>query len=215
MTAVQDHGFGHEDRIIKAKTGLSKKELNAGYTSIHDIPAGIYTAPDGTVTEVKNNTSIKTTKNKSICCGDINRFFKETTKDEDLEVVISQYKQSSKTTKSFHTTYVFNINKKHKDILWSGITEDTIKDFDKYVKNIQPGKEAQLANKDVWKAERKNIYNTCGEGVVKIAAKIDSKTQRRTQCTFNIKKMIEAGVPYEVYTDEYAGIPVKYDYDSE
>lgn len=214
MAAVQEHGFAHEDRIIRAKTGLSKKELGTSYTGIHDIPAGIYESQDGSIKEVKYNTSIKTAKGNIVSCSDIKRFFRETSKDEELELHIALYTQSSPKTKSFHTIYVFKLSKEHKKKLWGDISEEILLNFCKYVKNIAPGKEAQIANQELWKEKRKAIVDEYGQGIVQIAAKIGKTNQRRTQCTFNINQMIEEGIPYEVYTEEYEGIPVKYDYDS-
>ena len=46
-----------------------------------------------------------------------------------------------------------------------------------------------------------------------IDAKVDSGKQRRVQCSFKIKKMIEAGIPYQEFTDEYRGILLPYIYD--
>lgn len=207
MAAVQSHGFVFEDRIRKARTGLTALGVGGGYTDVHDIPKGYYNTR-----YVENNISCKTTKNNAVGCGDICRFF-ETSMEDTLEIVVGVYRQS-KTTKSFHTTYVFKISRDNSDVLWGGIPQSVIKNFSTYVKSIPHGEEGQQANKKEWKDRRKAIYIDHGRGLISIDAKIDSKSQRRVQCSFKIKDLISSGIPYETYTDVYEGMPVVFDYES-
>jgi hypothetical protein len=207
MAAVQSHGFVFEDRIRKARTGLTAGQVGGGYTDIHDIPKGYYNTR-----YVENNISCKTTKNNSVGCGDICRFF-ETSMEDTLEVVVGVYSQSP-TTKTFHTYYVFKIGRDNSDILWGGIPQSVIKNFSTYVKSIPFGKEGQQANKKEWKSRRNVIYEQHGRGCISIDAKIDSKNQRRVQCSFKIKDLIASGIQYEKYTGVYEGIPVVFDYES-
>ena len=206
MAAVQSHGFVFEERICGAKTGLLKKDIGK-YTDTHDIPKGQYGS-----NIVTTNVSCKTTKSNSVGCGDISRFF-DSSNEDDLEMVIGVYRQT-KAMKTFHTTYVFKIGRNDREKLWGGISRDIIKSFDTYVKSIPPGKEGQQSNKKEWKARRKTIYDQHGKGLVSIDAKIDSKTQRRVQCSVKIKDLISSGIEYEKYTDVYEGIPVPFDIES-
>lgn len=199
-------GTAFEERIIQAKTGLSKSQTGIKNNSIHDIPAGTYVSNNG-VNVVTKNVSCKATKDNSVDCGDISRFFNETTKDEDLEIVVGEYEKSGNVA-SFNKITVFSISKEHQKTLWGGISSGVLNEFDEYVKSIPHGRAGQEANIQVWKDKRQAIYDTYNQGKMKIAAKIDKKKQRRVQCTFNIKDMIEAGIPYDVYTDQYEGIKI-------
>lgn len=208
MASKGKAGVAFEERMIKAKTGLTKKELNIPHTSVHDIPVGIYKSDDG-IKEVNHNVSCKATQSNTVYCSDIFRFYNETTHDEGVEIVIGRYKQKSKT---FYKTYVFKLNKEHQKTLWGDIPKDALEKFNEYVRSIPHGEEAQIANEQVWKDKRQKIYDEFSNGCVSIDAKIDKKKQRRVQCSVNINDLLKSGIPYEVYTDEYEGIPVKYEF---
>jgi hypothetical protein len=80
-----------------------------------------------------------------------------------------------------------------------------------YVKGIESGKSAQMANRAVWKQRRQEIYDTHGQGLCAIDAKIDSKNQRRVQCSIKIDKLIDSGIAYSKYETEYKGIKLPYE----
>ena len=80
-----------------------------------------------------------------------------------------------------------------------------MKKYEEYVKSIPKTREAQLQNVDLWKEKRQTIYENEGQGIMKIAAKIDGGN-RRIQSTFNIKDLESIGIPCRKYTQEYRGI---------
>ena len=108
--------------------------------------------------------------------------------------------------KVYNTIYEVDIKPEHHSLLWSDIQLNTLKKYEEYVKSIPKTREAQLQNVDLWKEKRQTIYENEGQGIMKIDTKIDGKTQRRTQASFNIKTLEEIGIPFRKYTQEYRGI---------
>jgi hypothetical protein len=206
---VQNHGVLFEDSIIRAITGLSKDEyqskLENAYTASMDVVKGV---------ESDLNYSVKVSKDgKSIGCGDILRFIQHS-KDDEFTMVVGAWRQISPTVKRYDTIYEFNITPADYTKLWAGITEEAIQPFVDYVRSIESGKSAQLANRKLWKERRQLIYDTYGQGLCAIDAKIDSKNQRRVQCSIKIDKLIASGIAYSKYETEYKGIKLPYEQDS-
>ena len=182
---VQAHGNYYEDIKIKELTGFGKEEYDSmkdnGYTSSMDIVKGLHSNKD---------VSIKTAKGKKVDCGDILRRRSET----EYDIIIGLYNQVGD-MKVFHTEYTFHITPKHEDILWGKMTYEKLREFNEYIKSIPEGRTAQQDTK----VERQ-VLKTITEDAnaqMKIHPKVDSKKQRRVQCSFNIDKLIKVGVEYE------------------
>lgn len=206
---VQNHGVLFEDSVIRAITGLSKDEyqtlLENAYTASMDVVKGIKSDADYSVKVSKDG--------KSIGCGDILRFMRHC-RDGEFIMVVGAWQQVTPEIKRYDTIYEFNIKPADYTTLWAGITEDIVTPFVEYVRSIEPGKAAQMANRKLWKERRQAIYDTCGQGLCAIDAKIDSKNQRRVQCSVKIDKLIESGIEHVKYETEYKGIKLPYEQNS-
>ena len=181
---VQAHGNYYEDLKTKQITGLSKEEYDAlkenGYTSGMDIMKGLLSISD---------YSIKTTNGNKIDCGDVLRRRQET----DYILVVGVYSQVGD-NKVFHTEYTFYIKPEHEQKLWGRMNYNQLAEYVDYIKNIPAGKEAQQETK----IERTVLKNCIEDknALVKIHPKVDSKKQRRVQCSVKIKELIKADIPY-------------------
>tara|TARA_B100001113_G_C21049246_1_gene595946 strand:- start:571 stop:1176 length:606 start_codon:yes stop_codon:yes gene_type:complete len=181
---VQQHGNYFEDLKIKELTGYGKEEYDSfksnGYTSSMDLVEGLY---------VDRNYSIKTAKGNKVDCGDILRRMVE----DDYNIVVGLWKQSGD-NKIFHTEYTFNIKPEDMVKLWGNMKYEDVKEFDSFIKSIPSGKEAQQTTK----AERTSRKKTLADknALMVIHPKVDSKNQRRVQCSFKIDQMIKSGVEY-------------------
>ena len=181
---VQAHGNYYEDLKTKQITGLSKDEYDAlkenGYTSGMDIMKGLLSISD---------YSIKTTNGNKIDCGDVLRRRQET----DYILVVGVYEQVGD-NKVFHTEYTFYIKPEHEQKLWGRMNYNQLAEYVDYIKNIPAGKEAQQETKT-----ERTVLKNCIEdknALVKIHPKVDSKKQRRVQCSVKIKELIKADIPY-------------------
>ena len=182
---VQAHGNYFEDIKIRELTGFSKDEYDSmkdnGYTSSMDIVKGLHSDKD---------VSIKTAKGRKVDCGDILRRRSETKYD----IIIGVWDQVGD-KKIFHTEYTFHIKPEHETLLWGKMSYEKLREFNDYIKSIPEGRTAQQNTK----VERQ-LLKTITEDAnaqMKIHPKVDSKKQRRVQCSFNIDKLIKSGVEYE------------------
>ena len=182
---VQAHGNYFEDIKIRELTGFSKDEYDSmkdnGYTSSMDIVKGLHSDRD---------VSVKTAKGRKVDCGDILRRRSET----EYDIIIGVLEQVGD-KKIFHTEYTFHIKPEHETLLWGKMSYEKLREFNDYIKSIPEGRTAQQNTK----VERQ-LLKTITEDAnaqMKIHPKVDSKKQRRVQCSFNIDKLIKSGVEYE------------------
>jgi hypothetical protein len=206
---VQIHGNLFEDKIIFQHTGLTKQQyqelLENSYTSPFDIQKGI---------ESEYNFSIKAIKEgKTIGCGDILRFVDHCYNNE-FTIIAGCWKQITLTHKSFYEILEFSITPDLQKIMCGGFTVENLKPFVSYIKNIPTGRKAQKENQKLWKEKRQQLYNSLSPGLLRIDAKVDSKSQRRVQCSLVINEMIAAKIPYTKYTENYKGIILPYEQES-
>ena len=203
---VQHHGILFEDGIIFEITGLSKEqsqsELDEKYTSIMDIVKDVHSEKD---------YSIKVSKDgKGVGCADIIRFISNF--KEGFTMIVGCWKQVNSTTKKFYKIYEFDITPEDTKAFWGGLNADNLTPFVEYVKSIDPGRTAQLANRKIWKQKRAKLYEDYGRGIVSIDAKIDSKTQRRVQCSIKLEDLIQVcNGSYNEYTDNFGKIELPYE----
>jgi len=181
---VQAHGNYYEDLKTRQITGLSKADYDAlkenGYTSGMDIMKGLMSPYD---------YSIKTSKGNTVDCGDILRRRQET----DYNLVVGCYSQVGD-NKVFYSEYTFYIRPEHESILWGRMNYNQLAEYVDYIKNIPAGREAQQETKT-----ERTVLKNCIEdknALVKIHPKVDSKKQRRVQCSVKIKELIKADIPY-------------------
>lgn len=143
------------------------------------------------------NLSIKVTKSDTIYCGDVIRFLVES---KDVDIITITYNQINKKIKKAKNTILIN-----HDLLIQKLKEDIpkifnitfeewilkIKDYVERVKSIPHGK---CVNK--W--YREEVKGICKDiPYFRVHPKVDSKSQRRVQCSINLKN-----IPIE---EEYEG----------
>tara|TARA_R100001460_G_scaffold50941_5_gene89489 strand:- start:984 stop:1586 length:603 start_codon:yes stop_codon:yes gene_type:complete len=181
---VQAHGNYYEDLKTRQITGLSKVDYDAlkenGYTSGMDIMKGLLSISD---------YSIKTAKGNRVDCGDVLRRRQEF----DYNLVVGVYEQCGD-NKVFHTEYTFYIRPEHERKLWGKMNYNQLAEYVTYIKNIPAGKQAQQETK----TERMVLKNCISDNdaLVKIHPKVDSKNQRRVQCSVKISELMNADIPY-------------------
>ena len=190
---VQAHGNKYEDIKIRELTGLSKKEYDKlkknGYTSAFDISKGLHSDVD---------ISIKTVKaGAEICNSDIRRMRSHS----EYDIIVAQYDQVTPTKKVFHTEYRFHIKPEHEELLWGTMNYDLLNEFNEYIRGYN-GREDRDARKQERQEYQKQIQDK--NALMKINPK---PSQRRTQCTVHIDKLIASGV-------EYSARPIRITIDS-
>lgn len=165
----QRHGFTFENEVLKAY-GLEPSSLP--YTRAHDIPAEKNTKEPGF------NISIKAAGNKSVDMGDILRIWDEAAGTPILLTVL--FYQQEGNTKKLTTVYQVDLTDSLTE-LFGTITKEQLEGYVVSVKAIPHGPPTPEA-----RAAYKNRAASLNEfmGFLQVRPKVDSKSQRRVQCSF-------------------------------
>ena len=185
MTAVQKHGGDYENKVILERTGITKDEyeklLKSGYTSEFDLEKGV---------KVDYNASIKASKTTNVNCSDLLRKMRH----KEYRFIVGLWEQVTPEEKLFHTQYEFFITEKDYPTLWGNLEYEEVEEFVNFVKAIPAGRDGQkgtLSERNILQEELEKKGS-----LFKINPKVDSKKQRRVQCTLPIDKLVSAGVKY-------------------
>jgi hypothetical protein len=176
----QKHGFIFEN-IIRTKVFGLPEETNSN--NKHDI--------DKALNRFNNNEniSIKSSCGKNVDCGDISRFF-----SYDFNVlntmIIVRYKQGDNVKKLVECIEL-NYNKELHTFLFGSITTSVLYDYIGYVKSIP--KNCSKSDKATYDyLSRKKELQRGYDMNISISPKVDSKDQRRVQCSIpNIDTIIK------------------------
>lgn len=192
MSKNQLHGKKYENCIKQVFPGSLDVAIDA--TSVWDIPAEFdidHSLP----------TSIKTSRSKIISLADARRF---ASIDTTFRLIYSQYVQQGD-SKIFKIIYEYIMTlEMHKQIMGEYNLEN-ISLFHNELKTFSSGYEQSiLARKRA--REIKKAYSLKYKSILKLNPKIDSKDQRRLQCSISKDDLDLICVP-TVYTEYYKGIP--------
>ena len=168
----QAHGFIWEDEI---KKNVYKINTTQNYTGIYDIPAD-QNKIDGM------NVSIKTTQGKNVDMGEIARFFKSVSalEEKGMNMIVLIYKQIE-SKKVLQKVIELNLIKSDINLLFNSLTLEEIEIYVDFIKNIPKGKEDEKIKKE--RFLKQDLLNK-KSGFIKLRTKVDSKIQRRVQCSF-------------------------------
>ncbi len=169
MTEVQEHGFIFENWIKKI---LNIDHLASNYTQKWDIPGEL-------------PISVK-------CMGAFNALeFSSAERmweiDGDFLLVVARWKQIGP-NKIIISIDELLFNKAILKKLRGDITLDELRAFNDRIKSFPPGRAGQEAGSAF--AEQWKRANSRKMGLLNIAAKLDSKTQRRVQCNLNYSNYV-------------------------
>ena len=175
MPEVQKHGKFWEKEILKTR-GVTEDELKAiKYTSKMDLPAHLDRLD-------KSNISVKTTNSPNmVCMGDCLRVFDSSIMNEPIHMISIQYTQEADIKKVVSIIEIDLTNSREE--LFGTLTREQIEELDKVVKSIPKRRRPT-------EEERNRIYSLqeslqAQSGAIYLNIKIDSKSQRRLQCSFN------------------------------
>ena len=171
-TQSQGHGYFWEDQI-RSIFGLGP---SGNDTSKHDISL------------VQEDISVKTTGCKSVGMGDILRIWDlDTNKKQTL--VIVRYKQFSG-YKRVEEVIEINFTPQLRDYFFGSLTREELIQYVELIKSIPKGR-CSKSTSDLYKSMKKNLQKTKDMGII-INPKVDSKDQRRVQCSIpDIDKLIQ------------------------
>lgn len=165
MTESQAHGFAWEEYIKKE---VYKIESKAAYTRKNDVDSHENTI-DGCA------VSIKTSGGTTVDMGDAQRIF-DATGGEPYHMVVVQYEQEGE-NKILRCVLEVDLTGA-RALLFGDLTNEEISDFHDHLKKIPQGR---VENKDY--LIRSSELNKRSKDI-QLRPKVDSKKQRRLQCSF-------------------------------
>ena len=197
----QGHGIIFESDIIMAKTGYTKNEYEVGLPGRSKSKFDIVKGHKG----ANFNGSVKVSNSNTVGCGDVRRIYEAS---ETLYTIIIGLWEQYGSDKVVNEIIEFQMIPKYHTLLWGDIKFDVVDKYIDMVKRIPHGKSAQTKYKPIWEKRVKKIRKS--RGLIQINTKVDSKEQRRVQCSFLITDFIENGIPYERFTEKYNSIKLPY-----
>lgn len=168
---TESQAYGHyiEKLILFYIFGLGK---NNNYTAKFDIECS------KNKYNSNENISIKTTSGNKIDCGDIMRFFSRS--KEDITIIVIVYKQVGDYKKIVEILEI-NYTEELRNILFGTITIEILNEYITFIKSIPNGK-VSADTKKLYKKMKKDLQINHGMKI-NISPKVDSKNQRRVQCS--------------------------------
>lgn len=174
----QRHGFDWEIDIKRKVFGVSEEEETAFrlmYTSKWDIPRELNKIDNGV------NISIKTSGSDTVCMGDAMRMFTQVPGDMNMCIVVFYQQQGDKKVVSRVIEWFLNDTK----LLFNNVTLAEVEEFRDAILSFP--KHRRLRDYPEYRAKLTDMAKKLNEksGAMKFNRKLDSKTQRRLQCSIS------------------------------
>jgi hypothetical protein len=180
MPESQSHGFILQDLLFTEIYGATKEELRAiPYTAKLDLPGEFNRLEPGTVISCK-----ATCDANRVDMADCLRIYDEISGgSESYRLLVATYMQDD-ATKTKRITELVEIDLLGAiEALFGTVTRAEIQELDAAIKAVPRGRAPTVDEKASIYALRDNIHIKIG--ALKLAPKMDSKNQRRLQCSFN------------------------------
>jgi len=142
----------------------------------------------------EENISIKTSSNNNIDCGDIMRFFNgDFTKK--YTIILLRYSQLDN-LKKIKEVIEINYNQELRNYLFGSISEEQLNEYVEFIKSIPSGPVSSEVKK-IYINLKNNLQKEHNMNI-NISPKVDSKNQRRVQCSIPKIDSILANFPEAV-----------------
>lgn len=170
FTQSQSHGLFWDSEIRVKVFGLNQC-IND--TKKYDIES------EENKFDPEENISIKTSANNNIDCGDICRFFNGDF-SKSYTIILIRYIQKSD-TKCIKEIIEIAYTSALRDHLFGSISFNSLQEYVEFIKAIPSGSVAEEIKRE-YKQKKIALQHTCNMRI-NISPKVDSKSQRRVQCS--------------------------------
>jgi hypothetical protein len=178
----QGHGLFWDSEI---RQSVFKLEACKNDTKKYDIDS------HENIFDSSENVSIKTSSNNGFGGGDILRFF-NVDLSKKCTIILIKYKQTG-STKKVKEVIEIDYTKEVKDLLFGTITEEILLEYVEMIKAIPAGSVSAEVSK-AYKAAKKELQKNHNM-LININPKVDSKSQRRVQCSISNIDVILNKIP--------------------
>ncbi len=151
-------------------------------------------------------TSIKSTGNNIVSLSDARQFW-QLFEFVPYRILVGTYRQDAQ-TKVFNRIHEIIMRERYRSVVLGDISESEIRAFHDQIKSFGPGHEEQ-ARASAWAKKHKRKLQSMG-GLITLNPKIDSKTQRRLQCSISLGKLIEIleDDDYDLHSKRFGALPL-------
>lgn len=167
MPENQQHGFLWESEIKTKVFGLAGPDP---YTAVHDVDRSRNSL------NPNENVSIKTTGSDTLCMGDALRVFAY--EDGVAHTCIAVRYEQSEDRKNLKNVYELDLLQR--ELLWGRVTKEDVEELDRLVRSMPNGQRTPEIDQAI-KQKKKEL--NAKSGAIRFNPKIDSKNQRRLQCS--------------------------------
>jgi hypothetical protein len=175
MVERQIHGKRYEKMIAKI-LGLTKKEYESiSYTNSIDIPLHLNR-------KTNKNVSVKSTKSNTVCMANPLHVYDHSESSNSYDLITCIYDIEG----SLDILYLRLNN--YRKFLFGEVSKNDIHELTKLIKSVEYGRRQTPEERKLIQ-DKKNELNL-KSGIIKFNPKIDSKKQRRLQCSFNINECL-------------------------
>jgi hypothetical protein len=174
---VQKHGFIWEENICKCVYGTTDEEYNnIPYTYKTDLPSK-YNHLNNVDIAIKTTGTFNT-----VCMSDPKNLYKKVDTYNKFHLCVLIYKQIDKDIKKLEQIIEINLTNSRKKLFGDNTLND-IMEYEEKIKSIAKNRHPTKQENEELDILQDNLQKK--SGVIKFNRKIDSKTQRRLQCSFN------------------------------
>jgi len=215
MSTNQLHGKSFEREVITTCFGLTDEQVSGfSNTAVFDIPFGITTChhPAGEPVSIKTAAVLAAARAVTVCLSDARRVWSW---NQPIILVVGLYDQINE-VKRFHTVYEFHfqLTASERQRLYGQLTLQEVAHFHDMLKTF--GKGAHKAA-SAWAKAHKIALQPKSTGAIQLNAKIDSKSQRRLQCSAQLEQLVAAcddTRKFNSTTRGYRGLDLPFDVQS-
>jgi hypothetical protein len=211
MSTNQLHGKTFEGEVIKKCFGVPEEQVESfKSTAAFDIPLGVVTCqhPTGDPVSIKTAAVKAALQSASVSLSDASRVWAW---DRALILVVGLYAQVGG-DKIFHTVYEFHfrLSANERFRLYGTLTHEEVLNFHKKLKTFGVGSHGAAR---VWAKAQKELLSS-KVGAIQLNPKIDTKSQRRLQCSAKLAGLVDACENTICFSDKetgtYRGLPLPY-----
>jgi hypothetical protein len=205
MSTSQFHGKVFEREVIRTCFGVDPDSISPD--EVFDIPLGIACTQ---LTPLSHPVSIKTFKRVNICLSDARRIWAW---QGSLMLVLGLYVQAGgvKRVVAVHEL-VLSMNNQTRTLLFGSVSLAEVKAFHDSMALSNFPRGTHSAARALAQATKASMASRLG--CIQLNPKIDSKTQRRLQCSARLDCLIGAASSASEHRGNYRGLPLPFEIQS-
>ena len=184
VKGVQSHGLAYQNWV----ENTFFRGYKSGHTDKWDVPKEINVQGKSALPPRLQNMPVSVKASKIGSTLNLGDAMRQRSTKEDFLLIVALWKQNNSSTKEIQQIGVSVITPEIWSKLWGDITMKDLQELEAIIKDTSKGYEETRTAARQWKREHSEMLKAAG---ITLNPKIDSKDQRRLQCSLSYKKFIE------------------------